>query len=89
MIDFIIEVLKGLGLAFVISNFAPLSWILDILKNNLFKYILVLLTSCWACCTFWTTLILFGLWPAVTAYVIAYFLMEIKEIINRKYINKI
>lgn len=83
----IIEVLKILGIAFVITTFEPFQWILDMFPDSIYKYISILLTSCWKCCSFWLGLILFGLWPAVIAYVIAYFLMEIKEIITRRWIN--
>lgn len=89
IIDFLIHMMKGIGLSFVIINFAPLSWILDLLPNNIFKYITVLLTSCWACCGFWLTFFMYGLWEATAVYMFLYFLLEAKEIINRKYINKI
>lgn len=89
MLEFLIHIMKGIGLAFVITSFEPIHWVVDLLPNNFFKYITVLLTSCWRCCSFWITFFMYGLWPAVTAYTLLYFILEIKEIINRKYINKI
>lgn len=84
MLAFLISMMKGIGLAFVITSFEPLAWVVDLLPNNIFKYITVLLTSCWRCCSFWITFFMFGLWEATAVYVFLYFLMEITEIIKRK-----
>jgi hypothetical protein len=51
-----ITLLKCLLLAKFISTFEPLQWILDTLKDNLLKYLLVVITSCFKCASFWVTL---------------------------------
>ncbi len=40
-------------LARLIITFAPIGWLLDLLPNNLFKYIIVVLTTCLKCCMTW------------------------------------
>jgi len=52
-----ITLLKCLLLANVIANFSPLQWLLEALPDNLFKWTLIVLTSCSKCVSFWTTLI--------------------------------
>jgi len=56
--------IKGLVIGRFIVNFEPITWffegIPDLGKWNLFKYIPLLLLSCWKCATFWITLSLTG-----------------------------
>jgi hypothetical protein len=85
MEEFLINIIKGIGLAFVITTFEPIQWVLDMFKNNIFKYVAILLTSCWKCASFWLTLFMFGLWEAVAAYSMVYIIMELKEKITRYY----
>lgn len=74
-----IDILKIIGLSQVITTFAPISWLVELLPNNIFKYILVVLTTCWKCCALWTGLILFGLWPAITASIAASILIWLQQ----------
>ena len=68
-----IILLKCLLLAKFITGFEPIQWLLDILPDNLIKYLLVVITSCFKCCAFWTTLIYTGdIFIAAGASYIAY-----------------
>ena len=43
-----------------ITGFDPLQWVLDALPNKLWKYFLVVMTSCFKCASFWITLSITG-----------------------------
>jgi len=78
-----IEILKILALSQVITTFAPIGWILELLPNGMMKYVLIVLTSCLKCCALWLGLFLYGLWPAIIASIIASVFIEVKQnIIN-------
>lgn len=74
-----IEIIQTLALAQVITTFAPLGWLLELLPNNLFKYVLVVLTECLKCCSLWLGIALYGLWVGVAASIIASVWTEIKQ----------
>jgi hypothetical protein len=74
-----IEILKILALSQVITTFAPIGWILELLPNNMIKYILIVLTSCLKCCALWLGLAMFGLWSAIVASIIASIFIEVKQ----------
>ena len=59
MIDYILMI-KIFLLSWMIVRFEPIQWCLDLLPNNLFKYIIVTMTSCLKCSNFWIGLILSG-----------------------------
>lgn len=80
MMDYI-EIIKTLALAQVITTFSPLGWLLELLPNNLLKYILVVLTSCLKCCSLWLGIAMYGLWVGVAASIIAATWTEIKPIL--------
>lgn len=78
LISSIILVLKTLGLAFVITHFAPLEWLLTSFKPkniiiNLIYNIIKLLLSCLSCCSFWLGICIGGFWVGVISYIIAFF----------------
>ena len=52
--------LKIFFLSWMIVRFEPLQWLLDLLPNNLFKYIIITMTTCLKCSNFWLGLILTG-----------------------------
>ena len=86
-----ILLLKIIGLAWLITTFAPLQWVLETLPNNIFKYIIVLLTTCIKCCSFWTGLIIGGIWIGILAAAIAALTNEILIGVKHlwiKYLNK-
>lgn len=74
-----IEILKTLALAQVITTFAPINWLLELLPDNMFKWILVLLTTCLKCCALWIGFGLYGLWIGITASIIASAFIEVKQ----------
>jgi hypothetical protein len=57
MIDYII-LIKVFFLSWFIVRFEPIQWILDLLPNNILKYILITMTTCLKCSNFWIGLIL-------------------------------
>jgi len=57
MILITIKILKCLLLANMITTFAPITWVLDLLPENMIKWILQVLFSCSKCATAWITLI--------------------------------
>lgn len=78
-------ILKCLLLAYAISKMEFLQWIWDALPNVLPKYIIVVITSCGVCCSFWTTLIVTGnLYTAAFAYFIMHWYLELENIIKLK-----
>ena len=72
---------KILGFSFFVTKFAPFQWTMDLFEINeksnpykiLFHNTISILLGCFSCCSFWTGFFTFGLWYAVSAYVIAYF----------------
>lgn len=78
--DIIYQVIKTLLLANLITSFAPIGWILELLPKNMFKWILILLTSCLKCCSFWCGLVITGdLFIAAGIYFGADVIQKIKE----------
>lgn len=73
----LILILRIIGLAWMITSFAPLQWLLDLLPNNLFKYTIVLLTSCIKCASFWIGLAMGGIWYGIVSSFLAMILNEI------------
>ena len=59
-IDELILMLRAIIVANFIVKFQPIQWLLELIKGGVIKWIAVLLTSCFKCCTFWTTLIYTG-----------------------------
>lgn len=59
MLDWIL-LLKSFLLSWFIVRFDPIQWLLDLLPNNIIKYILVTVTTCLKCSNFWIGLILTG-----------------------------
>lgn len=74
-----IILLKILAMSWTITKFEPISWLLDLLPDNLFKYFLIVLTSCFKCCSLWFGIAFGGLWLGVTASIIAYTLTYISQ----------
>lgn len=56
MIDYLLMT-KVFFLSWFIVRFEPVSWLVDLLPNNIFKYIIVVLTTCLKCSNFWMTLL--------------------------------
>ena len=92
-------ILKIMGLSFIISQFEPIGWMIDKMKDGLFKFSLHMLTGCWKCVSFWTTLIwVQDPWLAIFVYILVksivaddkfnFYLMKIKTIIKNKYNEK-
>jgi hypothetical protein len=52
--------LKIFLLSWFIVRFEPIQWCLELLPNNLFKWILVVMTTCLKCSNFWIGLFLTG-----------------------------
>lgn len=57
MIDYIL-VVKLLLLSNFIINFQPLQWLIELLPDNMIKWISIVLTTCFRCNSFWLSLIL-------------------------------
>lgn len=86
MIDYIpiINVLKIVGLAFVINKFDPIKWVFEAIigvipENNitliflkLFVQIILKLLTCLNCTSFWLGTILFGIWYGVISFFITF-----------------
>lgn len=83
----ILMITKTILLAYVLTGFAPIQWIIDTLPNNLIKYILVVLTSCLKCASLWIGIFIFGFWIGIIGSVSASILTEIKNIYYR-WLNK-
>ena len=81
--DYIL-ILKILALAWLISGFEPLQWLVELLPNNLFKYFIVVLTSCFKCCSMWVGFALGGIWYACAASFIAATYTKIKQRIDER-----
>lgn len=50
-------IIKTILLAFLITQFEPIQWVLEMLPNNIFTAILTMLLTCLKCCSFWVGLI--------------------------------
>lgn len=75
-----IMIIKILLLAWFISSFQPLEWLLNEIKNIWIKITLIAITGCWKCCSLWLGLLMTGdISTALTASVIASILQIIKN----------
>jgi hypothetical protein len=73
-------VIEILLLAWFISSFEPLQWLLNEIKWLWPKLILIAVTGCWKCSSLFIGLILSqDIWTALTASVIASILQVIKN----------
>lgn len=76
MINYI-EILKILGLAFIITKFEPINWLLDLVrpKNKYIRIItstIQLALTCMPCASFWIGLFGYGIWHGILSYFISY-----------------
>ena len=79
-----ITIFKILLLSKFITGFEPINWILELLPNKLWKYILVVITTCFKCCSFWIGLCLTGdVFIAAGASYLAYLYTSIDQNIIR------
>jgi hypothetical protein len=81
-------VMKVIGLAYVITTFAPITWVIELLPDNLIKYLLVVLTGCHKCCSLWLGIVMGGIWIGVIASIIAEILTKIKQYYENKHNRK-
>lgn len=80
----IIILIKIVLLAFLITQFEPIRWLLNLLPSNLITAILTLLLTCLKCCSFWIGLIMtLDIYMAAGAFVIGFILDKILEKYNR------
>ena len=71
---------KTFLVANLITSFAPIQWILEIIPKNILTYILILLTSCMRCCMTWVALIMTGdIFIAAGAALFGEIITKIKE----------
>jgi hypothetical protein len=49
--------IKCFLLSWMIVRFEPIQWLLELLPNKLYKWILITLTSCLKCSNFWISFI--------------------------------
>lgn len=84
MIAYIFIILKVLGLAWVITEMSYIQWFIDPLPNNILKYLLVVLTSCLKCASFWIGLCMGGIWIACIACYIAVCYTKIKKYFEKE-----
>lgn len=79
----IIILLKILLLAKFITSFEPLQWFLEVLELkqlNLIKYLLIVITSCFKCASFWVGWIVSGdIFIAAGASYIAYLYTQVEQ----------
>ena len=73
----LLTLLKAIGLAFVITKFDPIKWIMDYLlfktKNNLIILMIDKMLSCISCLSFWIALIVSGnIWIASYIYILTF-----------------
>ena len=77
----IILILKILGMAWVITKFEPIQWVLEILQSkikpnnitlNLILNIIITITTCFSCCSMWCGFILGGFWYGILCYIISF-----------------
>jgi len=78
-----IIIIKTILLAFLITQFEPIQWVLELLPNNIFTAILTMLLTCLKCCSFWVGLIIGGFWIGCTAFTIGYVIDKILMKLNR------
>lgn len=72
--------IKSILLSFVITQFEPIRWILNLFKQNFLVACITLLLTCWKCCAFWISLIMtHNIYWASLAFAITYILDIIKE----------
>lgn len=72
-----ILIVKALCIAFVITRFQPIQWVMEALltktKNNLILLLIDQLLTCLKCCTFWLALLMTGdIFLASVAFIIAF-----------------
>ena len=80
----IIILIKIVLLAFLITQFEPIRWLLNLLPSNLITAILTLLLTCLKCCSFWIGLIMtLDIYMAASAFVIGFILDKVLEKYNR------
>jgi hypothetical protein len=73
-------IIKILLLAWFISTFQPLEWLLNEIKLLWPKLILIAITGCFKCSSFWIGLLMTGdIWISLGASVIASLLQVIKN----------
>jgi hypothetical protein len=73
-------IIKILLLAWFISSFEPIQWLLNEIKNIWIKITLIAITGCWKCCSLWLGLLMTGdIWISLGASVIASILQVIKN----------
>lgn len=83
--DSIIIILKILVVAHLVVNFQPINWILELLPGGLPKWILILLTSCFKCATFWIALVMSGdLIISATSFLVADWIIKINNMLWEK-----
>ena len=76
----ILIVIKILLLAWYISSFQPIQWLLELIPYKLLKLILIAITGCFKCSTFFTGLILSqDIWISLGASVISSLLQVAKN----------
>ena len=74
----------------LITEFTPLSWIVELLPNNMLKYILVVLTSCLRCCMTWVAFAMTGdIFIAAGASIVGSLFTSIEQNIITLWIKKI
>lgn len=78
-----IIIIKTLLLSFLINQFEPIQWILDLLPNNFFTAIITTLLTCLKCTSFWVGLILGGFWISTITFLIGWILDKILTKLNR------
>lgn len=77
-------------LTVLIANFDPLQWLIDLMPENIVKYLLVILSQCEKCLAVWISLFLLytnntlSFWTFTTTAGPIIFLFEIKNIITKK-----
>lgn len=75
-----ILIIKILLLAWFISEFQPIQWLLQLIPYKLPKLILIAITGCFKCCSFWLGLLLsFDIWISLEAALIASLLQVLKN----------
>lgn len=74
--EIIITIFKIMGLAWFVSRFDPIQWVLEAVRSNfsndrkfiqLLFMVLETITTCSKCAAFWIGLVLYGIWPALIA----------------------
>lgn len=82
MITFIL--VKIFLLSFLINQFEPLQWILDLLPKTLLTAIITMLLTCLKCTSFWVGLIISGdIFIASGAFLIGFIIDKILMKVNK------